>query len=222
MHPDAHPADASRRHTTHEQATHLSQLPLGADLGKRGWVHRNLQLWVAESRKDRALVWDIVMNRHYLRRRATPPKVLVLSYLASLGGEGVAAMVQVALLPANYKPLVAALSLHACEVLTLTRMWRADDLDPSVAPDLTSFTLRQVVKRLPVDWAEKKKSERLKSRPRILLTHADPSVGHDGATYLSAGAVALGPTRGGKLLFAWALDETLRGPLRQYAGRARA
>ena len=199
----------------------MAQLPLGADLGRRRWTHRALTIRVAESRADRAIVSDIVLRRHYLRRRATPPKVLVLSYLASLGGDGAAAMVQIALLPSNNKPLLAALDLHACSVLTLTRLWRADDLDPSVAPDLTPFALRQVIRRLPTDWAQKKCAN-LQARPRILLTHADPGIGHDGATYLSAGAVALGPTRGGKLLFAWPLDETLCAPLRGYAARTRA
>jgi hypothetical protein len=130
-------------------------------------------------------------------------------------------MVQVALLPANHRPLVAALGLHACEVVTLTRTWRADDLDPSVAPDLTPFVLRQVVKRLPADWAERK-CRNLLARPKLLTSFADPAVGHDGATYLSAGATALAPTRSGRLAFAWALDPELRLPLRQYAGRAKA
>lgn len=215
------PNQASRRNTTHAQATHLTQLPLGFETGKRGWVHRNLTIRVADSKKDRAEVASIIRERHYLRRRATPPRVLVLSYLASLGGDGAAAMVQVALLPANYKPLLNTLDLHPCSVLSLTRLWRADDLDPSVAPDLTPFALRQVVKRLAGDWTNLKCTN-LQARPRVLLTHADPAVGHDGATYLSAGAVALGPTRGGKLLFTWALDPSLRAPLRCYAARVRA
>lgn len=47
-------SDLSRRDTSHMKTAHLSQLPLGADLGKRGWVHRNLTLRIAEFRKDRA------------------------------------------------------------------------------------------------------------------------------------------------------------------------
>lgn len=221
MHLVFQPAETSLRHTTHEQTAHLTQLPLSFETGKRGWTHRNLTLRIAESRQDRALVSDIVLRRHYLRRRAAPPRVLVLSYLASLGGEGAAAMVQVALLPANFGALLPALDLHPCSVLSLTRLWRADDLDHRVAPDLTPFALRQIVRRLPADWSERKCAN-LQAKPRLLLTHADPAVGHDGATYLSAGAVALGPTCGGKLLFAWPLDPSLRAPLRQYAARARA
>ena len=53
------PSQASRRHTTHEQAYHLAQLPLGADLGRRRWTHRALTIRVAESRADRAIVSDI-------------------------------------------------------------------------------------------------------------------------------------------------------------------
>lgn len=211
--------NTSRQDTTHERARHLMALPLFERAGTRGWTHRTLKLWVAESRKDRTLVSDIVLRRHYLARRATPPKVLVMSYLGALeGGEGAAVMCQVALLPANLKPLLAALGLHPAETLTLTRLWRSDDLTPEVAPDLTPYTLRQVVRRLPTDWAERK-SANLAARPRLLVTWADPAVGHDGATYIAAGAVPLGPTRGGKLLFAWALDPDLREPLRAYARR---
>lgn len=213
-----HPTQTSRRDTTHERVRHLLALPLwGA--GTRGWTHRTLKLWVAESRKDRTLVSDIVLRRHYLARRATPPKVLVMSYLGALeGGEGAAVMCQVAMLPGNLKPLLATLGLHPAETLTLTRMWRSDDLTPDVAPDLTPYTLRQVVRRLPTDWSERK-CRNLEAQPRLLVTWADPAVGHDGATYTSAGATALGTTRGGKLLFAWALEEGLREPLRAY-GRA--
>lgn len=214
-------SDLSRRPTTHEQAAHLAQLPLGANLGSRSWVHRNLTLRVAESRADTALVSEIILQRHYLRRRATPPRVLVLSYLGSLGGTEAAAMVQVALLPANHKPLLQALDLHPCSVLSLTRLWRADDLGPEVAPDLTPYVLRQVVRRVAADWTERKCTN-LAARPRMLLTGADPGVGHDGATYLSAGAVALGPGKSGRLAFAWPLDQTMRAPLRAYAARARA
>lgn len=49
--------------------------------------------------------------------------------------------------------------------------------------------------------------------PRLLVTYADPAVGHDGSLYLAAGATACGPGAGGKLLFAWALDQDLRKPL---------
>lgn len=213
-----HPTQTSRQDTTHAKTRHLLALPLFERAGMRGWTHRTLKLWVAESRKDRTLVSDIVLRRHYLRRRGVPPRTLVLSYLASLGGDGAAAMCQVAMLPGNLGPLRKVLGLHACEVLTLTRLWRADDLDPGVAPDMTPEVVRRVVRRLAADWAERK-SANLAARPRLLVTWADPAVGHDGATYIAAGATALGPTRGGKLLFAWALEEGLREPLRAY-GRA--
>lgn len=65
-----------------------------------------------------------MMRRHYLRRRATPPKTLVLSYLASLGGTEAAAMVQIALLPSNLGALLPALDIHPCSILTMTRSWR--------------------------------------------------------------------------------------------------
>lgn len=58
------PSDLSRRDTTHAQAHHLVQFPLGAELGLRGWVRRPLTIRVAESRKDRSDVADIVRSRH--------------------------------------------------------------------------------------------------------------------------------------------------------------
>lgn len=212
-------ADLSRRDTSHERAYHLSQLSLGASLGSRGWVHRNLTIRIAESRADRAEVADVVKRRHYLRRWPAPPRTLLLSYIADLGGEGAAAITTVALLPANLGGLVQALDIHPCSVLTLARSWRADDLTPDVAPDLMPEVLRRVVKRVATEWAARK-CQRLQARPRLLVTYADPEVGHDGNLYLGAGAVALGGKS--KLLFAWPLDPDLRAPLRNYAARARA
>lgn len=217
--------EVSRRDTTWERACHLRALPLFERAGTRGWTHRALTLRIAETRRDVREVSQIVLERHYLRRRGVPPRTLVISYLASVGGEGAAALVQVAMLPANLKPLLAALGLHPAETLTLTRLWRSDDLTPDIAPDLTPEVVRRVVRRLAADWVERKCAN-LKTRPKLLVSWADPSVGHDGNTYVSAGATSLGLGRAGKLLFAWALDGSLREPLRAYArnlqGMARA
>lgn len=40
----------SRRETTLVRAEYLAQLPLAAQLGRRAWVHRALQLRVVERR----------------------------------------------------------------------------------------------------------------------------------------------------------------------------
>lgn len=176
----------------------------------------NLSLRIAESRQDIREVSDILLHRHYLRRRATPPRTLVLSYLASLSGSGACAMVQVAMLPANLKALCQALDLHPCSILTLTRAWRADDCTPDRTPGLMPLVIRRAVKRLAADWTERKCAN-LKAKPRLLVTYADPSVGHDGRLYEGAGAVALGQGAAGKLLFAWALDPLLKPMLQQYA-----
>ena len=213
--------EVSRQDTTHVKAAHLRQLSLvGQPIGSRGWVHRNLALRIADSRADRAEVADIIRTRHYLKRWPAPPKTLLLSYIASLGGDGAAAAVMIGLLPTNYGPVLQALNLHQAEVLQLVRCWRADDLGARVAPDLMPLVLRRTVRRLAADWADRKCAN-LVARPRLLVTYADPSVGHDGRLYEGAGAVALGRGSGGKLMFAWALDDTLRDPLRQY-GQARA
>jgi len=213
--------EVSRQDTTHAKAAHLAQLSLeGQATGSRGWVRRNLGLRIADSRTDRAEVATIIRTRHYLRTWPAPPRTLLLSYIASLGGEGAAAAVMIGLLPTNYGPVLQALDLHACEVLQLVRSWRADDLGPARAPDLMPLVLRRTVRRLASDWSALK-CQNLKAKPRLLVTFADPTVGHDGGLYLGAGATALGPGASGKLLFAWALDPVLREPLRQYA-QARA
>lgn len=219
--------EVSRRDTTHAKTRHLRALPMFERAGTRGWTHRAMSIRVAESRKDRAEVAEVIKRRHYLARWPARPRTLILSYIASLGegGEGAAAVVMIALLPSNYGELLTALDLHPCSVLQLARAWRADDCGPETAPDFLPEVLRRIVKRLAADW-EDKTAGRLQARPRLLLSYADPAVGHDGALYVGAGAVPLGPTRSGRLAFAWALDPLLREPLRDYArgiqNRARA
>lgn len=221
----------SQRDTTARKVVYLGQLALGAQPGSAGWVRRALRLRVAESRGDRALAAAIVRERHYLQRRVGRPRTLILSYLADLdgagaGSAGAAGLVQVALLPGQY-PVLPALGVAQYEALSLVRLWRADDLGPKVAPGLTPELLRRVVRgerrRGPLlglreEWiARKCREEGLRAAPRLLLTYADPAVGHDGATYVAAGAVACGSSAGGKLLFAWALDGELAAPLRAWA-----
>lgn len=213
-------ADLSRQDTTHLKVAHLAQLPLGSRIGSRRWVRDELSIRIAESKADTSEVTDILLRRHYLRRRATPPRVLVMSYLATLGGQNACAMVQVAMLPANLKALCQALDLHPCSIITLTRAWRADDCTPNRTPDLMPSVIRRVVKRLAADW-EERKCRNLAARPKLLVSYSDPEQGHDGGLYAGAGAVALGLCPSGKLLFAWSLDPLLREPLRQYA-QARA
>lgn len=94
--------DLSKRDTTHVQAHHLTQLPFEANLGSRSWVHRSLRLRVVELRADRSEVASIIRTRHYLRKWPAPPKTLLMSYFATLGGDGAAALVMVGLLPCNY------------------------------------------------------------------------------------------------------------------------
>jgi hypothetical protein len=123
-----------------------------------------------------------------------------MNYLGTLGGSGSCAMVQVAL-PADLRPLQAALDVHACSILTMTRCWRADDCTPDRTPDLMPLVLRKVVRRLAADWTARK-CQCLRAKPRVLIAHADPGQGHDGKLYIGAGAVALGPCASGKFLFA--------------------
>ncbi len=221
-------SDASRRDTTLAAVRYVLQLPLVAQPGARGWVHRAMRLRVVESRPDRDVAAWVVKRLHYLGRWPVPPRTLVLSYLAELDGviadaaAGAAGLVMVALLPGQYH-VARALDVHPCSVLSLVRCWRADDLVPGLAPDFTPEMLRRVVRGersrgplrgLAAEWAARKCREGgLRAPARLLVTYADPAMGHDGALYLAAGATACGPGAGGKLLFAWALDETLRAPL---------
>lgn len=213
--------DGSRQDTTRQKAFYLAgaQLGLSARPGSRSWVRHGLSLRVAESRKDRALCAEIVKRRHYLGRWPAPVKTLILSYLADLAGAGpgtagAAALVMVACLPAQ-SHVTRALGLALYEVLTLVRTWRADDLGPQLAPDLTPATLRRMVKLLRADWiARKCRPGGLEAAPRLLLTFADPAQGHDGATYVAAGATFCGAATGGKLAFCWALDDEIKERLR--------
>ena len=93
--------DLSRRETALMEADYLAQLPLGARPGSRAWVRQALRLRVAQGPKDSALITDITLRRHYLGRRPTPPRTLILSYLAELEGvtpgpAGAAGMVTIA------------------------------------------------------------------------------------------------------------------------------
>ena len=228
-------SDLSRRDTTHVKAAYLAQLPLDARPGSRGWVHRALRLRVAESGRDRALAARIVRERHYLAP-AWPvrPRTLILSYVADLAGvqpgpAGCAAMVMIALVPGRYHAL-KALDVAPYEAPVLVRSWRADDLGPDLAPDFMPEVLRRIVKgersRGPLrgmrdEWIARKCREGgLRAPPRLLVTYADPGVGHDGALYRAAGARFCGPGAGGKLLYGWALDPALAEPLRQLEAAA--
>jgi len=224
-------ADVSRRDTTCRKVGYLGQLQLGAEPGRAGWVRRALRLRVAESRQDRALCARILRERHYLQSSKMRPHTLVLSVLADLqgagpGDAGAAGLVQVAALPGNY-PVLQAVGAAQYEALTLHRLWRADDLGPAVAPGLTPEFLRRVVRGergrgpwrgLREEWlARKCREDGWRAAPRLLLTYADPGQGHDGATYLAAGAIACGLCPSGKLLFVWSLDQALSEPLKRWA-----
>ena len=221
--------DYSRRDTTRVKVSYLAGAPgLLARPGERAWVRHGLRVRVADRRRDRDLAANIIRNRHYIAGWPVPPEKKFMSYLGDLegatgGNAGAAALATVALLPNQYHVRLA-LGLHQLDVLTLVRTWRADDLGPAVAPDLTPEVLRRVVRGernrgplrdLVTEWCARKCDAKLRAVPRLLATYADPEQGHDGALYLAAGATYCGVAACGKLLFAWALDPALREPLRQ-------
>ena len=226
-------SDLSRRETALQRTAYLAQLPLEARPGSRAWVRQALRLRVAERTADRALVADVVRRRHYLGRWPAPPRTLILSYLADLAGveagaAGAAGMVMIALLAGQYHAL-KALDVHPCSALTLVRSWRACDLGPDTAPDFMPQVLRRVVggcrrsglRPLAEEWQARKCREGgLYAVPRLLLTYADPALGHDGGLYRGAGARYLGPGAQGRLLFGWPLVSDLVEPLRQLEAAA--
>ncbi len=223
-------SEVSREDTTHRKVIYLAQLQLGAQPGSRAWVRQSLRLRVAETTRDRAAVAQIVRHSHYLARWPVKPRTLILSYLADLGqgSDSPAAVAMVACLAAQIHA-AKALDVHPCSVLTLCRNWRADDLGPETAPDLMPQVLRRLVKgckrsgllSLAQEWTARKcRPDGLYAVPRLLISYADPGVGHDGGLYRGAGASFCGPGSGGRLLFAWALDPALEGPLRQLAQAA--
>jgi len=84
------------------------------------------------------------------------------------------------------------------------------------------FSRCGAVKSLRDEWiARKCRPEGLRAAPRVLVTYADPAAGHDGATYLAAGARFIEKGRNGKLLFCWPLDDEMRQQLDRWL-RARA
>lgn len=235
--------ESSRQDTTRRKVLYLAsaQLDIFAAPGSGRWVRHGLEMRVAESREDKNRGARIVRELHYLPDWPVRPKTLFLTYLAELRGvtrapdaaeqaAPAAGLIMVALQPGQYH-VNAPLGLHHCEVLTLVRMWRADDLVPELVPNFTPEMLRRVVRGdrrggtvrpLAEEWAARKLREGgLRALPRLLATYADPGVGHDGATYLAAGAMDCGLSKSGKRLFVWPLDEQLRDPLQRWlAARA--
>lgn len=200
----------------------------------RGDVRRRLELRVAESRADVAMVGHVWRERHYLRRSPVPPRVKVLHVAGQLagvapGGPGCSVAVTVALLSSTkslpFQLVCQALDVHPCSVLELVRCWRDDRLTPEVAPDLMPLVLRRLVaggnglEPLRAAWDSRKLGEGLTAPARVLLTYADPGVGHDGGLYRGAGGVLVGQTKNGKLCFAWALDGALRDGLKALSER---
>ena len=209
-------AEVSRRDTALSWKAALDQLPLGCELGRRGWVHRAMTIRVANSRRDRHIAADIVKRQHYLGCWPCKPRRLIVSYLADLGASECAGLVMVVLQPGQYH-VARPLGLKQYEILSLCRLWRASDLGPAVAPDFTPEMVRRVAHRVRSDWcALKLRPGGLRAPPRLLVAYADPEVGHDGGVYLGSGATYCGPGEGGKHLFAWALDSDLLEPLREF------
>ena len=220
----------SRRDTSPRRACYLGQLPLGAPVGSQRWVRHALRLRVAESVPDRRMAARVIKELHYLQSWMARPRTKILTYLADLAGcgpgdAGCAGLVAVTLQPGQYHA-ARALGVHPCSVLTISRMWRASDLTPAVAPNFTPELLRRVVRgersRGPLrslgdEWNDRKCTGGLTAPARLLCTYADPAVGHDGAVYLAAGAVDCGAAKSGKRLFCWALDPALWPELRRYA-----
>ena len=216
--------DTSRQDTTLAKGIYVEQVSITMQPGKRSWVHSALALRVVENDRDVTLVNDIWMRRHYLGGRPSKPKAKRLSYLGDLkgiydpGSAGAAVAVTIALQPSASTPikvLRTEYGIHPCSILELVRCWRADDLGPSVAPDLTPYTLRRIIKGgngvlpLKTEWEARKLSGGLEAPAKVLITYADPSLGHDGGLYRGAGAIEFGKTANGKLAFVWPLEQGL-------------
>jgi len=233
-----YPWQVSRRDTTYVKVRYLAgQIPLWWMAKSRRWAVQRMAIRVVDNNRggaynatDVRLYSDIVRRRHYLRRWPVPPNKKILVYLADIDGlqpgpAGVAGMMMFSLIPSNHIVVEAlrarGADLHQCEVLTLVRCWRADDLTPDVAPNFTPQFLRRVIRGHAVQalpslrdvWVARKCNERLEAQPRLLVTYADPAQGHDGALYRAADAVFCGTAKDGKLLFAWALEDGLRDDL---------
>lgn len=225
----------ARVYTSLAAGRYLSQIPLW-------WQSRDKARWALESMRIRIVANDkgssyhsrdvetysrIVRSYHYLGRWPVRKGSKILAYLVDLEGiqpgpAGAAGMVMIALQPSQCA-IARSLNIHPCERLELVRCWRADDLDSSMAPWFSPSMLSRVIRGhqasnlqpLADVWNARKLTNGLTAPARLLVTHADPAVGHDGGLYRAAGAVFCGTGEQGKLRFAWALDPVLRQPLLQ-------
>lgn len=215
------PLRDARHSTTHAEAQYLG--PYGRLAGNplsRSWVRQAVRqgLRVARTPAEKRRVMDVWRHVHYLGKgsgNVFPPRTIRLSYyldLAVLRPEPhpwiPAACVTIRYaLPGGVPPRLGLES--PLQALEIARSFVADDLRWPHIRDLSPAVLREVVRRMRLghDWQQVVRG-RVKWRPRWLLTYADPAVGHDGAVYRGAGAVYLGQSVGGKLLFGWRLDIT--------------
>lgn len=252
--------DTSREDTTRIKFRFLSdvQVELGSsiDIGSATWLRKSLTVKVAETPKEKSSASHVVRKLHYLCRWPVPPQTKFVQYVASIKGMNradghPAGVVMVALLAGNFHAMPALNAgldesdpawIHPCSALTIVRMWRADDLDPKLAPDFTPEMLRRVIKgdkhgaRCKVspcncvrslkgireEWLERKVHGSLVAEPKIVFTYADvDGVGHDGNTYVSSGATFCGPAKCGKWLFAWGLTPDVKANLKRYGAAVR-
>lgn len=216
------PTPAGARHST----TRVEALYLGPggrlafDPRSRGEVHRIIRQWlrVARTPAEVRRVMRVWREIHYLAKPERGPtydpigaRCIRLHYYLDLPClrpapepwiPAAAVTIRFAL-PGGVPDWLGLESpLQALEV---ARMFAADDVRQMVR-DFSPAVLREVVRRIREgrDWAEVVRG-RVRWQPRWLLTWADPSVGHDGGLYRGAGAVYLGESAGGKLLFGWPL-----------------
>lgn len=190
---------------------------LAFNVRSRGEVRRTIRQWLRMARTpaERRRVLDVWRYIHYLGRgggSVFPPRTIRLSYYLDLPAlrpvphpwyPSAAVTLRFALPGGVPADLGLESPLQAVEI---ARCFVCDDLRWPTVPDLAPAVLRAVVRRMRQgdDWAEVV-AERVKWRPRWLLSFSDPHVGHDGGLYRGAGAEYLGQLPGGKVVWGWPL-----------------
>lgn len=224
-----HHKSLSRVRTTLQTSAYLQQYPMW-------WQNRDKQRWAVTAtrirvvandpgdynKRDVAIYSRIVREHHYLGRWPVKQGCKILAYLADLDGirpgrAGAAGMAMFALQPSRCW-LDSVLGLHQCSRLELVRCWRADDLNAEFAPFFFPHMLARIIKGNPAQglpsladvWTQRKLNNGLSAVPRVLVSYADPSVGHDGGLYRAAGFVDMGEIGSGKRMFVYALDKELK------------
>lgn len=135
-----------------------------------------------------AVVGPLIEERHYLR---SMPAVVCACFAVWLEDELVGGVVLAGGARQAHRLLQGAQPHH---VVTLARLWLADELPANSESRVLGIVLRQLIRE---------------GRFKLVLSYADPAAGHRGTIYQASGWAYLGTTEPGRYL---QIGETLIHP----------